>query len=904
MKKSTAKRIFAAFCTAVMLVPMLASCNNEGGEASSQALEESVSEQDVITLSIEGREYTLRDKFNSELTEDGVYVYTRECGKLAMPKNGTEDKNFFDIAVLDGIVVDVYAAGSTAVIPEDGYVVRFRGVEDAAVNIGDKVDCAGLNPKVYPESYVKFGDIYIEIGYKNAERTAEDTGWLYNEYWYTGITENNIYCTEIAVKDGKIIDINRSGDDKAGMSIPKGGYVLAVGENSVNERKADTLKIGDEAVLVEGEKLYSSKRLSIAGSNTDRPEDGIVLFTYEKQKSTPVGDKVTEILVNSDGRITEIFTECSGMNKIPEGGFIVSATGINAKTLARVAVPEAEVIKIAPRIIAVVTTPLTELARLISERDAVVAGFESAVEKLEHIDFEKTAGLISEMSGCIGKAEAELGVSGDATDYNGCDGSVLADAVGSLLNLSKQAKNELVPYITVQDRMAWVTIGEYNYSNQIVLHYETQADVDHTVAYAKYCGLNTLIIDNTVGGFAVYDSEVEGMVKYRKIGELDLIAAFKKACDENGLRLIVMVNSFSSGLEGVFYPEDHYMSIYKDKYLLTNKGRHVGPDKVITLDPADKDVQAFNLAVISEIAEKYDIFGVQADYMRYPLPYYYQQHNYEDFGYNESSASGFIKKYGKDPATLKISDPLWEKWCAWRRDIISEYQKTFYQTVKSINPKLHVSFTCFADYRDRQIYTYQDVEKWAENGYADAIFPMIYGETTEYQQGYAEEILPITEHTQLVLGVGTYVKASHKSIEEQFIMPYGLCAEGVSVFTLRYISTCGYDETVRNAFRVAATPTTAPEAELIKASAEMVVKRIESLGFAARFFENLTEANGEALKSLGKRVSAASESTESFEVFCTELSLMRASVESGEISVPEAVKDALIREFDYIIGLE
>ena len=81
-----------------------------------------------------------------------------------------------------------------------------------------------------------------------------------------------------------------------------------------------------------------------------------------------------------------------------------------------------------------------------------------------------------------------------------------------------------------------------------------------------------------------------------------------------------MVNAFSSGIDGVAYPKDHYMSVYKDKYLITNKGRHVGPDGVITLDPADPDVQAFNLSVLKEICEKYDVYGVQADYMRYPLP--------------------------------------------------------------------------------------------------------------------------------------------------------------------------------------------------------------------------------------------------------------------------------------------
>lgn len=903
MKKALLLRVLAFLCAAALIVPILAACN-ESGETSDESSAEVSEAAEVKTVIIGEKEFSLKDEVNSELTEDGVYIYTAESGKAAMPKKDADDKNFFDAVVLDGMVVAIYDSGSTAVIPENGYVIRFRGVEDANINLGDSVECDSLDVPYYPEKCVRFGDIYVEIGYENAERTAEDTGWLYNEHWYTGITESNVYCTEIAIKDGKIVEINRSGDDIAGISIPEGGYVLVVGQGSINERKVSGLNVGDEAELIYGDNLYTAKRYGISGTNRTRPEDGIVLFTREDDTTTtPVGNNLTEIVVDKNGVMTGVYPDCVGMNKIPEDGFIISATDLAATTIARNAVVGGKVFLSGNRAIVIVTDPESELVRLKTEFAVIKESFEAAVGRLDHIDFEKAAGIIREMNANIAKADETLGSSDIADiEYNGFDGEVLAGAISALETLSVQGRNELVPYITVQDRMAWVTLGEYDYSNKLMLHYTSQADVDHTVAYAKSIGLNTLIIDNLVIGFSVYESEVPGIIKLPQLGELDLIEAFKTACDKNGLRLIVMVNAFSSGLDKVVYPKDHYMKLYKDKYLLTNKGNNVGIDNVITLDPADKDVQAFNLAIISEIVEKYDVYGVQADYMRYPLPNYYQEHNYEDFGYNESSTSGFIKKYGKDPAKLSITDPLWEKWCAWRRDIISEYQKNFYQTVKAINPELHVSFTCFADYRDRQLYTYQDVEKWAANGYADAILPMIYGETTEYQLGYAEEILPVTEHTRLVLGVGTYVKATHESIEEQFIMPYDLCAEGVAIFTLRYISICGYDETVRNAFRAAATPTNAPDAELIPASVEMIVNRVKALKFAAEYSDSLTDAEGEALNGIADRVGTLTSSVD-FDTFCAELEALRTSIETGEIAVSELVKTALLGELDYIISL-
>lgn len=899
MKFRALMRVISLICISALLLPALASCGN--GESSGDSSAEESSQEQPLPITVGEHEFLIKDKINSELTEDGVYLYTYDASRPAFPKREDADKSFFDVAVLDGRVVAVYDNGSTAVIPKDGFVLRFRNVE-AEVCVGNEVKCDFLECVNYPERYVQFGNgSFIEIGYENQLRTAEDTGWLYNENWHTGNTESNIYCTEIAVKDGKIVEINRSGDDIAGISIPEGGFVLAVGQGSQNERKANKLRVGDSAEIVRDSKLYSSVRFNSNGENRSRPDDGLVIFT-DKQKTTPVGSELTELSVSSEGRITAIYTHSGGMNKIESGGYVLSASGTTATELARTAELQAEVVRQGERAVFVIKTPLTELARLIAERDALIECYKQSVEKLERIDFELVAGIISKISESVSSAEATLGIKNEG-EYNGFDGSILSKSLHELKALVKQAKNELVPYVSVQDRSAWITIGEYDASGKIFLHCKTQADVNHAVRYAKNCGLNTIIIDNLAAGFAVYPSEVEGLVMLPQLEGVDIIAAFKKACDENQIRLIVMVNAFSSGLSHVSYPKNHYMSIYKDKYLLTNKGNHIGPDGVITLDPADKDVQAFNLAIISEIAEKYDIYGVQADYMRYPLPYYYQLHNYEDFGYNESSKSGFIAKYGKDPAKMRIDDPLWEKWCEHRRNIISDYQKRFYQTLKGINSNLFVSFTCFADYRDRQIYVYQDVEKWAENGFADAIYPMIYGETTEYQLGYAQEIQPITEHTDLILGVGTYVRATNESLTEQFVMPFSLCSEGISIFTLRYISTCGYDETVRNAFRVPATPATAPDGELISACAEMAVWRINGLKYALRFSNGLDESEGKALEELAEGISELGSAEDDFLAFCSSLSDLRGEIALGSTEIPEELKDAILAELDYIISL-
>ena len=888
MKAFRFLRAVAFICSLSLLLPFAAACSDGTTEESVES-NDSLPEADASTEEVEKETVTVAesefslDGINVTPEGKGVYIFTPDYGSVATPKSESE---FFDVAVIDGSAVCVYPDGATAIIPSDGFILRFCETYQA-VSVGDAIKSNAVSISATPSKYVRFGDKVIEIGHENEIRTDEDTGWLYDSRWYSATTTSNVWCTEIAVKDGRIVEINRSGDNIGDTRIPEGGYVLAVGQGSSSERKTNSLKVGDEAEIFLGDKLYNSKSFSYAGKDCTRPDNGIVIYTLEKYKTTPIGTNVAEIVVSKNNKIIGIYPDCSGMKKIPDGGYIISATGSSISGLIKHARIGAFVFEKRARAFCIAVTPNDVFYELKTTTEALRTRYNKCRAEVAYIDFVTAENKLSEAEALVKSVE----------DIKN-DGEAFAVAIDGLRSLTREIELLLIPQIEIQDRTAWVTLGEYDYNKSIILHYKTQEDVDHTVAYAKSVGLNTLIIDNLAANFAVYDSEIEGIVKLPQLGDVDLLKAFEIACKEQGIRLIIMVNAFSSGIDGVVYPKNHYMSIYKDKYLITNKGRHVGPDGVITLDPADEDVQAFNLAVLTEICEKYDVYGVQADYMRYPLPWYYQAHNYEDFGFNETSKSGFIKKYGKDPATLSINDPLWEKWCAWKRDIISEYQKRFYQTAKSVNPDLDVSFTCFADYRDRQIYTCQDVEKWAENGYADAIYPMIYGDTTEYQLGYVEKNLPISEHTDMIIGVGAYVKASHESMEEQLIMNYGVAVEGVSVFTLRYISICGYDSLYRKAFSKEAIPTDTRNEDFSNACRIMIRDRLKNIIYVTE-----DSAVKDRLESLYYYVVGIRSNNVPFEEYKKSIEKYLEDSNFADNFGETASEKAAVELFDYVLGL-
>lgn len=788
------KRFTAALLSLTLAVPLLFSCANESGNTSEES---EISEQTPmeIEITIDKNKYPALE-MTADDGREGILVFRNDAGKTVTPSGSS---SFFDAVVIDGAICAVYPKGYAAAMPESGVILRFRGDYE---DISTASSVSGLElPQYLPASYVEFEIGNIGFRHKNILRGATGDVYYYDDRWYAASTQTG-EGIEIAVSaDGVIAEINRAGN----TYIPDGGYVLSMNDAGSGASVALKLSVGMNARLVERELLYTAERYIYLGKNRSRPDSGIVIYTREKYDETPEGDGFyTEITVDSDGRISDIITSTrGGKTPIPENGFVISATGTPSAVLSSSAKLYMHASYDGTRFLRLTDDPTAIYHRLCETRSEYTERYDEAVAAFSPIDYEEIDKLFAQTENTY-------------DEHASADDAVKNIA---LLRTSLKAISKLLyPSVTVGDRTAWVTVGELDYANNIFVHYKNDKDVEHAVKYASSIGLNTLIVDNAASGYPVYPSEVEGTVMLELLNGFDIIESFSRHCKEEGIRLIVMMSAYPVASGNRTYHENHFMSTMKDKYLKSNKGKTSDAWGTVTLDPSDREVRDFQLAIARELAEKYDIFGIQADYNRYPLPVYYQEPNYEDFGYFSDASESFKAEYGVDPATISISHPLWGDWCAWRRNVITTFSKEFYTTIKSANPNINVSFTCFADYNDRQLYVYQDVEIWAKEGFADAIYPMIYAATTEDEIKYTKQNLPICEYADVVIGLGTYVSATQKSMCEQMCLPLDYALAGSSNFTLRYISICGYDESTRNVFRDPAVPITGNDKSTVLAA--------------------------------------------------------------------------------------
>lgn len=787
------KRKTALLLSLLMLFPFC-SCTR-GGEGSSGNTSGPEPAKPRVLL-IDGAEYTAAG-VDTAPTGDGIYVFTPAFGDSA-PTYGGE---FADAAVADGVICAVY--DEPAIIPKSGFVIRFCDTGDVPA-AGSMVETDICESGKSCGQYARIGDRgVIELHHRNETRADCRSGYIYDNEWYAATT-----CTsggrELAVADGKIIAVNDAGNTE----IPEGGYVISL---SAAYGAAAAAKVGDSAELCTSDPLYTVKRLVVSGYDRSRTAASAIIYT-EKSGSTPVAKdaSVTELSVSAQGRVILISEGVSGGTNVPKGGYVVSGP-LNGSAGYFCGVREGMRAAISGdgKSIYFIEDPTVLSESLFVKREEFLARAEESFAKYP-IDRMAIADRFSVADSSEKPVRAELEKLAAALDGAEC---------------------LLYPEITVGDRAAWVTVGERGYSDELILHYTNEREVFHAVEYAAGLGLNTLIVDDSAGaGYAAYPTQVPGQVMAPELNGFDVLDAFSRACEKEGIRLIVMLSACPMASGNVQWQPEHYINTMSDKYLISKAGRDRDPSGLITLDPADADVRAMKIAAAKEIASGYKIFGIQFDYTRYPLPIYYQEHNYEDFGYTPAAVNGFKAKYGADPQKLSITDPLWEKWCDYRTDIISDYARELYNAVKSVDSGLNVSFTCFADAGDRKRFVYQDVARWASEGFADAIYPMIYGATTDYQQGYVDENAQALRGYPVVVGVGTYVRATVESMYEQLVMPAASLCAGSANFTLRYISVCGYDKAVRESFRTPAQPVTGtPAGETVAAMLSMVKTQLGNI---------------------------------------------------------------------------
>jgi uncharacterized lipoprotein YddW (UPF0748 family) len=254
-------------------------------------------------------------------------------------------------------------------------------------------------------------------------------------------------------------------------------------------------------------------------------------------------------------------------------------------------------------------------------------------------------------------------------------------------------------------------------------------------------GINTVFFETLNASYPIYPSKIAPQ-QNPLIRGWDPLASGVKLAKQRKMEIHAWVWAFAAGnirhneLLGINtnYPGP-VLAANPDWAGYDNRGELIPPGQGKQFfDPANPQVREYLLSIYKEIVTKYDVDGLQLDYIRYPFQ---DSDAGRTFGYGKAARSRFQQLYGVDP--MKISPnqgDIWQKWTEYRTQQIDSFVTLVSQELRQQRPNLTLSVAVFPlPERDRINKIQQHWEVWARRGDIDLIVPMTYAlETTRFEK--------------------------------------------------------------------------------------------------------------------------------------------------------------------------
>jgi uncharacterized lipoprotein YddW (UPF0748 family) len=256
-------------------------------------------------------------------------------------------------------------------------------------------------------------------------------------------------------------------------------------------------------------------------------------------------------------------------------------------------------------------------------------------------------------------------------------------------------------------------------------------------------GINTVFFETVNAGYPIYPSDVAPQ-QNPLTRHWDPLAEAVDLAHERGIELHAWVWAFAAGNRPhntlVNLPADYpgpVISAHPDWANYDNRGNMFPPGQGKPfLDPANPAVRRYLLRLFDEIVTRYDVDGLQLDYIRYPFQ---DPSAGRSYGYGIAARQQFQRLTGVDPVEISPSDrQLWQQWTDFRTEQINSFVAETARQLRRRNPDLILSAAVFSMSEHERIQKIQqNWEVWARRGDVDLIVPMSYAMDTNRLQRLA-----------------------------------------------------------------------------------------------------------------------------------------------------------------------
>ncbi|MDD3593952.1 MAG: family 10 glycosylhydrolase [Candidatus Gastranaerophilales bacterium] len=291
----------------------------------------------------------------------------------------------------------------------------------------------------------------------------------------------------------------------------------------------------------------------------------------------------------------------------------------------------------------------------------------------------------------------------------------LYNANANILNTICYAK----PLKAAQHRGIWLDRGS-------IVNIKNQAQMGQVFEKLKQAGINTVYIETYNAGYSIFPSKMAAQNPLT-INSDPLKWAVEEAHKRN-IKLHAWIWVFAVGNDRhnpiINKPKDFegpVLSNYPDWALIGEYGNLRPKNQPeFWIDPSNKEGVNFLLNLGKEIVAKYQVDGIQLDYIRYPF-----QNSSNLMGLNSNSVEQFENITGEKLLNTNYETSI--LWMQWKEKNIDNFVQRFNYETKKINPNLKISCAVFGkSQQERRETVGQNWELWAKNDWVDIINPMTY----------------------------------------------------------------------------------------------------------------------------------------------------------------------------------
>ncbi len=254
--------------------------------------------------------------------------------------------------------------------------------------------------------------------------------------------------------------------------------------------------------------------------------------------------------------------------------------------------------------------------------------------------------------------------------------------------------------------------------------YDSKENIAHGIDSLRAYGINTVFVGVCGNGYTFYPSDVmesvTGYPIYPAYQNRDILAEFIAESHRVGIEVHAWFEYGFAAAYGGAGPILQYNPAWAGKRLST--GSYMCDDNFSWMSQAHPEVQEFLLDLILEIVDRYDVDGIHLDRIRYGNRKVNNNMTYSDFGYDDAHLERYRAEHdGQDPP----ANPADNNWVQWRSQVVNQFSKIVYDSVKARNPYLQVSNTPIVYPYGYQNFM-QDWPQWIRDQSIDFVVPQFY----------------------------------------------------------------------------------------------------------------------------------------------------------------------------------